>query len=312
MPAAYKSGDDRPFDTTLRELVRADAAAWVRLLGWEDVTAAEVLDSNVSSVRAEVDAAIAVRTATSDRWVLHIEFQTSRDPGLSERLLHYNRLLRRAHEQPVVSTVVLLRPGAAARGLNGRYRELWPDGRLALTFRYQMLRAWTVPTETWLHGPLALSPLAPLSELFGGSRQPAERQARARDVVERLHTRFRREADRETQRLLMAETYFVLGLRYTPNVAGRLLGGVGTMRDSLTYQAVLEEGRVEGRLEGRAEARTQEARQFVLRLGTHRFGSPSPSIQAKLDTLTDTELLERIGVAILSAPSWDAAVSAGA
>lgn len=44
--------------------------------------------------------------------------------------------------------------------------------------------------------------------------------------------------------------------QYPREIAGRLLQGVRGMRDSLIYQAVLEDGRIEGRAEGRAGRQT--------------------------------------------------------
>ncbi|MFN8523681.1 MAG: hypothetical protein U0821_11340 [Chloroflexota bacterium] len=302
---------DRPFDSTLRELVRADARAWVRLAGWTDVASAELLDSNVSSVRAEVDAAVLVSTSSADTWVLHLEFQTSPDPALPRRLHDYNRLLAHQHGRPVVSAVVLLRPAAASKSVRGRYMEHWPDGRLALLFRYQVIRAWTLPTEAFLDGPLALAPLAVLPELFRTGISPAERIDRVRWVIEQIRARQNQDPDAARERLVLAATFFVLGLRYRADDARRLLGGAREMRDSLTYQAVLEEGRAagvaQGVEQGAAQGRRAEARRFTLRIGERRFGAPPSAVVARLEAMTEVDEIERIGLALLTASSWAAA-----
>src|SRR5215471_3637220 len=43
------------------------------------------------------------------RFLLHIEFQSTYDPEMAERLLIYNFEARRAHKLPVVSCVIYLR-----------------------------------------------------------------------------------------------------------------------------------------------------------------------------------------------------------
>ncbi|HEY8749106.1 MAG TPA: hypothetical protein VIM11_14075 [Tepidisphaeraceae bacterium] len=50
------------------------------------------------------------------------------------------------------------------------------------------------------------------------------------------------------------------------------------MKESVTYQAIIEEGEakgiVKGMVKGNAEGRVEEARSLVLRLGNRRFGPP--------------------------------------
>ena len=77
---------------------------------------------------------------------------------------------------------------------------------------------------------------------------------------------------------LRVVTYNLLGLQLPPSIVDQMMPGIRAtpddvrrgMRDSLTYQAILEEGRPEGRAEGRVD----EARELLLELGTGRFGPP--------------------------------------
>jgi hypothetical protein len=64
------------------------------------------------------------------------------------------------------------------------------------------------------------------------------------------------------------------------------------MRESDTYQAILDEGRVEG------------ARRMILLQGRIRFGPPTRSIKARLAAITDIDRLERQAVHLLNASSW--------
>ena len=86
---------------------------------------------------------------------------------------------------------------------------------------------------------------------------------------------------------------------------------------SSTYQKILEEGRaevraegraegrVEGRVEGRAEGRAEEARRFLRRQGTRRFGKPDAHIEAALDAIADLERLEQLSERVLEVTAWE-------
>ena len=68
------------------------------------------------------------------------------------------------------------------------------------------------------------------------------------------------------------------------------------MRDSLTYQAILEEGRAEGRVD--------EARELLLELGTGRFGSPDARTHATLSAIGDRTRLHVLAARLLTASTW--------
>ncbi len=72
------------------------------------------------------------------------------------------------------------------------------------------------------------------------------------------------------------------------------------MRDSLTHQAVLDEGRAEGEARGRLD----EARRLLRQLGERRFGPPDATVATALDGLVDLELVERATLRLLNAASW--------
>jgi hypothetical protein len=69
------------------------------------------------------------------------------------------------------------------------------------------------------------------------------------------------------------------------------------MKESVTYQAILEEGMAEGSLE--------EARKLILLQGRSRFEQPaSPQVVAALDAITEASQLEELGVRLLQVFSW--------
>jgi predicted transposase YdaD len=72
------------------------------------------------------------------------------------------------------------------------------------------------------------------------------------------------------------------------------------MRESVTYQAILREGRQEGIIVGRAEGimkgrlegRIDAARRILLRQGTKRFGEPDVITVATIEAIEDMGPLE--------------------
>ncbi len=60
------------------------------------------------------------------------------------------------------------------------------------------------------------------------------------------------------------------------------------MKDSMTYQATLEDGRIE------------EAQRVILQLGTKKFGPPAEAARAMVTAILDRERRERIGDAAAS------------
>jgi len=101
----------------------------------------------------------------------------------------------------------------------------------------------------------------------------------------------------------------LMGLNYSNELIDRLLEGVQTMKESVTYQKILREGLAEGRalgLEvGRAEGRAEEAKKILRRQGSKRFGKPDPAIDAVIDSTSDLVRLEQLVDRILDVQSWD-------
>ncbi len=65
------------------------------------------------------------------------------------------------------------------------------------------------------------------------------------------------------------------------------------MRESVTYENVLEEGRIEGE------------RRIVALLAMQRFGPPDDASRAWLEAIDDIDRLEGLGDRVLTATGWD-------
>jgi hypothetical protein len=69
------------------------------------------------------------------------------------------------------------------------------------------------------------------------------------------------------------------------------------MRDSVTYQAILDEGREEGQI--------QLAHKTLLRQGTRRFHEPSEEIRLRIEALANIEKLENLLDRVIEVQSWE-------
>lgn len=295
--AVQEGAGPRPFDVALRQLIEADPPGWLSWLGLPVDGPVRAIPSDVSTVLAEVDRVLRVEAPAP--WLAHLELQASRDRALPTRLLQYHALLLHRHRLPVVTTVVLLRPEADGRELSVPFEQRGPMDEVTVRFTFRAVRVWERSADDLLTSGLGLLPLAPLA---------AVEPDRVVDVIRRMDDRLTREAPPGLADELWAATLLLLGLRYDADVARQLLQGVSRMRESSTYQAILQEGREEGREEGRAEGETQgqlrEARRVILRIGERRLGPPPADAADLLGAIDDLAALEQLVDRALTASAW--------
>jgi predicted transposase YdaD len=277
----------KPFDATPKGLLEIRPADWPAFLGVA-TRAVEVVDADVSTVTAATDKVLLLRADEGDR-IQHFDFQSGPDASVPRRTHGYNALLEERHELPVDSVVVLLRPQANLGAINGVYERRLPGTPGPyLQFRYRVVHVWELPVETVLKAGLSLLPFAPIS---------AARENELPAVIERMKQRLEAEADPTIAGKLWTATKVLLGLRCEAEFIEQLLQGVREMKESTTYQAILEEGR--------QEERPVEARRVLLRVGADRFGAPpTPEQQAILEAITDANRLEELAVRAGHVRSW--------
>jgi predicted transposase YdaD len=277
----------KPFDATPKALLELRPADWPAFLG-VPARVVEVVDADVSTVTAATDKVLLVRADEGDR-IQHFDFQSGPDASLPRRVHGYSALLEDRHELPVDSVVILLRPEANLRAINGWYRRWLPGAaKPYLAFRYRVVRVWKLPVKAVLNAGLSVLPLAPISAV-GENELPA--------VINRMSQRLHAEADPVTAAELWTATEVLLGLRYEAGLAERLLQGVRAMEESTTYQAIIEKGR--------QQERPAEARRVLLRVGEDRFGTrPTREQQAAIDAITDADRLEELVVRAGHVRTW--------
>jgi hypothetical protein len=249
-----------------------------------------VIDSDIATISGAADKVL--RVGADPPYLLHLEFIAGHDAAVLPRKLHVrNGLLEDRHDLRVRSAAVLLRPEADSTQMTGQYESGFPDEPAYLTFRYQVVRVWQLPPEPLLSGGLALLPLAPIS---------AVTEAQLPAIIKRMRRRLEKPPGRKRAQVVWAAAYLLLGPRYSPVLAGQLFRGVVSMKESSTYQAILEEGRVEGELRGAVA----EARKVLRLLGDDAFGPPDARTAAVIERLHELPRLEELLRLVRTAGSW--------
>jgi len=257
-----------------------------------------ILNVDLSTITTEADFVLLVQE--TEPWVVHVEFQSSYDPELPLWLQRYSILVHYRRRFPVVSIALLLCPDADGPAMTGLLQHRWPDGLVYHEFRYNVVRTWERPADEILAGGLATLPLAPLARVKE-NELPA--------VIQAMRQRLDLEASRSQAGMLWTATYVLMGLAYSDELIDRLLEGVQSMKESVTYQKILREGRAEGIAqgidEGIAKGLVEGERRILRRQATRRFGKPNAQIEAKLDAIADLERLEQLSDRVHEVGSWD-------
>jgi hypothetical protein len=196
----------KPFDATMRKLFELGPPAWLRFLhvSISDPGRVREIDSNLSTVTAEADKVLWVDEP--EPWIEHIELQAGRDIGLPDRVHYYNTSLGRAHDVPVHSTIVLLRPAADGRDVTGIYERRYRNGDVYDSFLYNVVKIWEQSVEEVLAAGLPVLPLAPVANVA---------LEKVPEVLMAISERLGRETNPEQTATLWAATKVLMGLRYS-------------------------------------------------------------------------------------------------
>jgi hypothetical protein len=300
---------NKPFDPTLKSLVEVGPGDWTVFAG-QPAAPTRIIDADIATVSGAADKVLRVDAVPP--YLLHLEFVAGHDAAdLPTALNRRNILLDDRHGLLVRTVVVLLRPSANSPALTGLRRRGFPTEVPYNVFGYQVIRVWEVPPDQLLAGGLGTLPLAPISAVTEGELP---------GIIKKMENRLRRREARRLAGQLWAATYILIGLRHSASVAQALLQGVLSMKESSTYQAILQEGLQEGLQkglqkglqQGLAEGAVQEARRLLLRLGTKLLGRPSARAQSALAKIEDLGKLEALIERLGMVESWPALLTEAA
>lgn len=213
------------FDSICKFLVEnfaSDFATW--LLG-EPITLTKLSPSELSLEPIRADALILLH---SEEVVLHLEFQTQPKAEIPFRMIDYRLRVYRRFPQKRMRQVVIY--------LQQTNSELVQQTTFTLedTFhRFQVIRLWEQQTDNFFQSP-GLLPFAVLS-------QSDNRTETLRQVAQQIS----QINDQRTQSNIAASAFILAGLVLNKDTIQQLLRRE-LMEESVTYQALMNEGRAEG------------------------------------------------------------------
>jgi hypothetical protein len=115
------------------------------------------------------------------------------------------------------------------------------------------------------------------------------RSATASDSTGVLH----REATPEEAGMLWTAADMLMSLRYSRTLVTQLHQRVHGMKESVTYQAIVEEGKIESRQE------------VLLEFGQKLFGAPTEATVRTVWSIMDLDRLKRLSDRLLDVSSWE-------
>jgi hypothetical protein len=273
-----------PYDATLKALVGGHPADFATVFGLPADEPVAAVNVDVSTVSAATDVVLAFGDPV--RAVVDLNFQTGPDPTLPARLHLYSAALHHKDSVPVRSVLVLLRPKADAANLTGRLT--YAEGGSGVEFRYEVIRLWQVPVESYLRAGTAALPLATLCEM------PADRPLADAlyEVVQEINRRLGAEASHAEAVELMTAAFILTGLRVKQPDLSSIYRGIGLMQESTAFDEAIEEGEI------------RSSHNLLLRLGRRLIGVPDAAAEADLKAIRDVDRLGRLADAVLTAKSW--------
>jgi hypothetical protein len=294
----------KPYDATIKDLAAQGPADFVSWFDGPTTRSVTLLNVDLSTVTTAADVVFGIGEPVTE--ILHLDAQAGPSATKHLDVLAYNVLLHRQYGVPVHSSVLLLRSQAEHPNLTGSVQYAARPGRGKMEFGFEVIRLWGIPAEQLLRSSLATAPLAVLGKLPEALSLTEGLAAVVRQLAERIE---REAVGGQADRLLTA-AYILTGLRLkAPNDVRQLFQGVSiAMRESVTYQAILEEGREEGRKEGEKkgwkEGRIQELHRVILRLGQRRLGEAGETIRGQIEAIRDIEVLEDLTERLVTVASW--------
>ena len=240
------------------------------LLPIDEPTDVQVLKTELIQEPIRADSLVFLQT---DNQILHLEFETRpySDPPIAFRMLDYYVRLKRQYSCSINQVVIFLQQTASEKVFVSEYTDA------NTRHGYRVIRLWEQDPALLLSVP-GLLPLATLSQ----TNSP-------RTLLEQIATQIATIEEPTQQADLLACTQVLAGLRFEKDLI-RQLFRKETMRGSVIYQEIREDGILEGR--------KNEALSFLSRLLTRRIGMIAPETTEQIQTLS-VEELEDLGEALL-------------
>jgi predicted transposase/invertase (TIGR01784 family) len=262
------------YDNTCKYLAEKSPASFVRWLLNIEPEKISVLKTEIIPEPIEADTLVLLQTANQ---ILHLEFQTVpySTPPIPLRMLEYKAILTRKYRLPIEQVVIFLKHTNSELVFQNQYQD---DHT---THDYRIIRIWEQNPAPLLVTP-ELLPLAALAQ-SDNPNTLLEQVARQVAIIE----------ETEQRQNISACVFVLAGLRFEKKLI-RQLFREDVMRESVTYQDILEQGVQKGVQQGMQRGEVA----ILQRLISRRFGELEPQVKERIQRLAIPQL-EDLGEALL-------------
>ena len=262
------------YDNTCKYLAEKSPASFVRWLLNIEPEKISVLKTEIIPEPIEADTLVLLQTANQ---ILHLEFQTVpySTPPIPLRMLEYKAILTRKYRLPIEQVVIFLKHTNSELVFQNQYQD---DHT---THDYRIIRIWEQNPAPLLVTP-ELLPLAALAQ-SDNPNTLLEQVARQVAIIE----------ETEQRQNISACVFVLAGLRFEKKLI-RQLFREDVMRESVTYQDILEQGVQKGMQQGMQRGEVAILQRQISR----RFGELEPQVNERIQRLAIPQL-EDLGEALL-------------
>jgi predicted transposase/invertase (TIGR01784 family) len=265
------------YDNTCKYLAEnftEDVASW--LVGSRVIlTELNPTELNVDPIRAD-----SIILLTNEALILQVEFQTIPNSNIPFRMTDYRLRAYRKFPHKRMKQVVVYLTRTQSDLVYETVFELENTRH-----QFEAIRLWEQPASIFLESQ-GLYPFAILA-------QTDEPETILRTVAAKIEEI----GSGKVQSDLAATAFILAGLVLDRDLIKQILRR-DLMRESVTYQDILEEGEIKGKTEGRVEGRFEEAKGLVIRLLTRKLGQIGSNLLAKIEALP-LEQVESLGEDLL-------------
>ncbi len=293
----------KPFDSVMKDLLDNFSIDWVSWLApvfeLPPTLQVQPCDVDLSTVQITADKVFELCPPYSG--FLHIEPQSSRDADLPVRLACYNLLIESKNYEPVYTVAVLLRREAQFPDLTGILRRQYGNQQQYLEFHYGIVRVWELDGNALLSGPIGATPLTLLTDTVAEN---------LKHYVDALEQRYIEEQIPDAvQSFLLTSGFILSGLRYTKAEIRAAFKGVSAMKESVAYEAILEEGEERGEIRGEIRGvklgEIKSRQEDILAVLEGRFGFLTAELVDAILAITESQRLKALVLQAATIDSLD-------
>ena len=234
----------------------------------------EVLPRELSLTEHRSDGLCRV-TEDDQKFILHIEFQSSLDSTMPKRMLSYCVRIMDQYDLPVYPVVIYLNPKDANSTIEDSYTSM-VRSRQVLSFSYDVIRIWDVEVDRIFDNHLY--GLYPFSLLAKGAKLP--------ECIEKVDMAVK-------DKYLDSDTYMcmrvIAELKYPREVIEDMLDDI--LEKSEIYHELIEKGEKKGMEKGMVEGMEKGRAEDIVSVLSTRFGDIPSKVSQRIYSIRNSSVL---------------------